>query len=288
MIETRIIKIYGGALVWLCAIFILSSLYTRHNWDFSWIYSLAAFLGLGIMFWFLKNDRLKIISLYERFIDHFKIWHIVAFAFALRILFFIILDKTQESDFLFFHEMALDIFDGKYWLNPIKPTGASHITAFFYWIFVPKVWVGLLPIIIISTLEVYLLYKIVLRYGNSVLAKSAAFIMAICPEQLYQVAIIASDDYYLFFVLLCVYFISDLNHFKTSNVVFAAISLAVAQYMRPTAILVVIPVLFYFIFIHQKKIIKTSITFILLFLLGIAPITIWYKIKWGIRSLPVG
>jgi 4-amino-4-deoxy-L-arabinose transferase-like glycosyltransferase len=159
-------------------------------------------------------------------LDRYLLW-ILLVGLVLRIALFVIAQpwtpKGEDTilhgsrDSLSYHYLAHDlVLYGRYGgnayadvenLDPaIRPLGYALFLAFWYWLFVPRIWIPLLAQIALSTASVYLVYRIVQMMASLPAARFAAFLYAIYPNAILHANSIMTEVLYNFFALTAVYF----------------------------------------------------------------------------------
>ncbi len=234
---------------------------------------LLSFLFIITLIFVCKRDF--IIYNCGLYLNRFKIWHIIILAFLIRILYILFADNTQYSDGFQYEMMTYDICNGKYFFSAHRPTGICLVTAFFYRLFGAHIYVGLIPISVISTAQIYFIYKITENIFNKQCAIFASLLMTFFPEDIIYVNNLITDTWFFFLILLASYIIFCR---KTNfiNIIIVGIILGIAQYFRSTAFICLFSVIVALIFFKRRlKILKVNYKIIIIcttFILSILPI----------------
>ena len=114
------------------------------------------------------------------------------------------------------NNLNFDIMNGEFIFYPLKSTGASIITAFFYRIFGVNSFAALMPNMILSSISIFLIYGLCKRFFDKRAGIIAALFLAIFPEHLFYVNLIGSDVYFAFLILLTFNFYITTVHFSYS------------------------------------------------------------------------
>ena len=128
---------------------------------------------------------------------------ILALALLLRLGWVLVGRVKPDVDFLVYDQRAMDVLSKKYWMEPSLPIGASIIFAIHYYFFGHDFRIPLVTIALVSTIQVWLVYDIVINVTKSRGAASlGAFLLAIWPEHYLYVNLLGSDVLYSGFLLV--------------------------------------------------------------------------------------
>lgn len=258
--KNNIKKIYSFFIISMALILFLSCFYWQSrrivNYFFSaLLFFLPLFFSNNIKF--LKNTNIK---------------HLLILGFFIRLIWIFFSNNIEQfSDFGVYQKMAFEIFQGKYYFTSYKPTGASIITSFFYKLFGVNYISGQLPILIFSTLQIYLIYLLALNIFNKKTAIVAAFLMTLNPDHVIFCSVINSEIYFSFLVMLSFLIIS--KNISKKNIFYFSFLVGVAQYFRPIASLVIISFIFFIFFEFKfKDFFYKSVISVFTFFLVVSPI----------------
>ncbi|MEQ9357374.1 ArnT family glycosyltransferase [Coleofasciculus chthonoplastes] len=218
----------------------------------------------------VKNDRTYIL--------------IIGVALVLRILWAIAVPVIPVSDSNAYDTFALNLATGQgygwergsptaYW-----PPGTSFVYAIFYWLFGHSY----LPIIVFNLLLTAVIIWVAMRLAetwfNRRIAIITGIILALWPSQIQFTTVLASELLFTALVLVGLFLWFNERFTLRSRALGVAVVLAAASYVRPTALLIPILLLF-FRAVRTREIFKnltaTLVMFVVMALL-IAP--------WSIRN----
>ncbi|MBR9699975.1 hypothetical protein GOV09_05955 [Candidatus Woesearchaeota archaeon] len=239
---------------------------------------LSGFVLAGLMLFLVKKKK------FMSFFSRFSIVHVFLLGVALRFLWLVFSNPIQTSDFLDYQNMAVDIMNGQYIFNPIKPTGASIITAMSYKLFGVHDLAALAPIVLLSSISILLIYGLCKHFFGKRTAIIVSLLFALLPEHIMYVNLIGSDVYFSFFILLGIYFLLV----PKEKLYLAGISFGIAQYFRPLAFIPVLAAILFFFVVKKQDIktsIKNSIIVIILFAVVVSPIVSYNQSELGIVSI---
>ncbi len=127
---------------------------------------------------------------------------ILALALLLRLGWVLVGRVKPDVDFLVYDQHAMDFLSKKYWMEPSLPIGASIIFAIHYYFFGHDFRIPLVTIALVSTIQVWLVYDIIINVTKSRgAANLGAFLLAIWPEHYLYVNLLGSDVLYSGFLL---------------------------------------------------------------------------------------
>ena len=169
--------------------------------------------------------------------DRLPLWPIITCGFLLRLAWALFSQVKQPSDWRQFCQMAVEIFNGAYLINPAKPAGPSLMAAGVYQLIgEPWVVMALVPVALASCLEILLVYSIARRYFGTRAARISALVLTFWPAHILSVNLMGSDTYFSFFVLMAMWLWAGLGQ-RPRDLLWAALaglSLGAAHWMRPT------------------------------------------------------
>ena len=174
-----------------------------------------------------------------------NLWNLLLLAFVVRLLFFFIAqpwddDYTQNiilyKDAKAYHEIAVGLLDNQ----PIPdlhttrtPIFPSFIAA-IYFISGINPWAVMLIHIILSVVNVWILFLLARILFNSTVALIAALFMAIEPYQIYYCTTLQTETLFLFFFLISVYtMINCIYNRSWKMLVLSALAMGLATLTRP-------------------------------------------------------
>lgn len=251
---------------------------------YTWLIFLAVLAALGLIW------RLGLGKLLAALSEKLPFWPIIALGFLLRMAWALFSHVKQPSDWRQFCQMAVEIFQGVYIINPAKPTGPSLIAAGVYQLIgQPCVLAALVPVALASSLEIALAYSIARRYFGEKAARISALLLALWPAHILMANLMGSDTYFSFFALLAMWLWTRLNN-RPLDLVWAALaglSLGAAHWMRPTTPFFVLALLGLTALLWYRRPLKLALLTVGLFFglaLLIAPMMVINQEKLGIPS----
>lgn len=257
-----------------------------------WIVSSKTWLVLlFLLVCLLFAWRLGLRDLVKKLSKKLPIWTAFACAFLLRISWALFSNVEQQSDWRQFAQMAVDIFNGAYIINPSKPTGPSLISAGVYQLMGgPCVACALIPVAIASSLEVVLIFSIARRFFGRSEAVISALLLAFWPAHILMSNLMGSDTYFSFFLLFAFWFWSKINQRPLDLLwaVLAGMSLGAAHWMRPTTPFFVLSLILLLTILWYKRPFKFTLlagSLLFGFSLLVAPIAKINYDKLGILSV---
>lgn len=229
--------------------------------------------GLAIsafVYWLLNKTQTT------SFVNKVTIIHIFLFSLALRITWILLSSNIQTSDFLAYHNMALDIMHGDYIFHPFRPTGTSIITSLFYSTFGVGQFSALIPIGIVSSACIALIYFITRDLFGKNAAVISALFMAVLPEHLFYVNLIGTDVYFSFLILLGIFFLCRDEEISLKCILISGVCFGLSQYIRPTGFLAIASVIIFLALLllrtNTSKFTSHALAMVFIFLLTISPI----------------
>ena len=222
-------------------------------------------LGCGV---YLFLSRKKNIF----FNSNLNLSSVLIFGCALRALWVSLnYDFVYTSDWLKYHELAVEILNGNFLFNDFKPSGISILTALFYFLFGVNHFSAVVVQIIISVSIIYLVYKITSFCFNKKTGLIAAVLTSLSPDFIVYCNVVNSQLLFTFLFLTAVLVLT--KKISLSKIFFISILIGFSQYVRPTGNLLLFSFIA-FIFLTQslKKRMKYNLIFITLFLFTQIPI----------------
>lgn len=264
--KNRIIDFAAIAGSLIFAFMLIYSLFTalplKGAWN-SWfgqikLDSLLFWSGLFFLILFKPNQSLASLRWLS---ERIPIKQIIILALILRLGWVILGTVEQRSDFLDFHNMALDILNGKYIIRTNRPTGPSIFFAFLYWIFGVHQLVSTVFLAFLSTLQIWLVYSFVsIISSDKVMACSSALILAVWPDHILFTNLLGSEVLFSFLIFLGLWLllksrISENWKISKSFLLCSGLSFGAAHWVRPMTPLFILMVLC-FLFLDNKVIIR--------------------------------
>ena len=129
-----------------------------------------------------------------KFLDLLSWKHIFLAALAIRLAWVLFSNVQQTSDFAGYDRMAREILDGKYIINPTKPTGASIFFSLHYLLMGYNPIFPQISIAILSTIQVVLVYSILVHVTSDRQAGLfGGLLLALWPEHILYTNLLGSD-----------------------------------------------------------------------------------------------
>lgn len=191
---------------------------------------------------------------------------LLSIAFLLRIFYYIFTKPLPVSDFLFYHNYAEKISKGNY--LPLDKTcvifphrfGFPLFLGFVYFLFGPFVSTGSLFNIFISTMNIVLVYILAKMIYNPNVARVSAVLYALWPSQIMYSSTIASERLFMtLFLTAIILFMKCIEEDSKRSVLLAiicGICVALAQFIRPIAQMLLIVFLIAGIVLSHKRALK--------------------------------
>lgn len=194
-----------------------------------------------------------------------NIWTILLLGLVLRAIWAILIPVFPVSDSVAYDTFAVNIWQhGTYGWTPESPTsfwavGTSAIYAAIYSIFGHEYSAIVGFNISISLGLIFYTKKVVGIFFSPMTGTIAAFIIAICPTLIFFCTVLASELPYLFFTMVGIYYFFCTAKPSWKSIVLAGISFAIAYYIRPLALTVVIICAFCGVAFLKQKITHNAI-----------------------------
>jgi 4-amino-4-deoxy-L-arabinose transferase-like glycosyltransferase len=123
---------------------------------------------------------------------------VLAGAFLLRLLWVLYVPYEPTSDYLWYHQRAIDLSQGQvYGVNgqpsAFWPVGYPFFLSLIYRVFGARLIFGQLVNILLGCLSVYLTFLLAQRFFSERIARAAALIMALFIGQIYYTALLCSE-----------------------------------------------------------------------------------------------
>ncbi|NLM50253.1 MAG: hypothetical protein GX196_04790 [Clostridiaceae bacterium] len=173
---------------------------------------------------------------------------ILACAFAIRLIFAIFVNPAPESDFLTYYNLAKALSQGKTQYNEYialfpHVIGYPTILSFFFTLFGDKLIVAKILNVISQTATVYLVYKITEKVNPKGKRCAAAF-LAFCPNLIYPVSLVATENFHIFFLALSIY-LYLINKKRAAFYILSGLFFALSNFIRPVSIIFIASILIY-------------------------------------------
>lgn len=246
----------------LCLIFF--SFFYFHSFNlFTFFFSIT--LGVGAYFFLTTNKK-------TFFHNNLSLPFILIFGCTLRVLWVSLnYDFVYTSDWLKYHELALEILNGNILFYDFKPSGVSILTALFYFFFGVNHFSAVVVQIIISVSIIYLVYKITSICFNKKTGLIAAVLISLSPDFIFYCNVINSQLLFTFLFLTAVLVLT--KKISLSKIFLISILIGFSQYVRPTGNLLLVSFIAFIFITHSlKKGIKYNLIFITLFLFTQIPV----------------
>lgn len=227
----------------------------------------------------------------EKTKDFIKKYHyllIILVGVILRVVWIIVMPTYPETDFMWYHVKGVELSQGKGFLNGIYPyyTGTpGHPTAFrpigypgtlalLYFVFGTKLIVGKLFNVVLSTLIMFLTYKLAKQFFNEKIALITLVLYAFSPLAIAYNSIHCSEIIFSAILMLSVYLF-----FNKNNPILIGLLIGYLTLIRPIGMF--IPLIFaFFMFIKKDLTLKKKFTYIVTFALAVAIVVA----PWLIRN----
>jgi len=238
--------------------------------------SVLFWIGLFLFLLFIPVSSFEIV---RRVAQRISWKYVFIVAVLLRLGWVLFSGVEQVSDFKYFDQMALDILDGKYVINPEKPTGASLFFALHYCIFGYNTIYPQFSIAVLSGIQVLLVYSLIVQAtSNRAIAVFSSGLLAVWPEHIIYTNLLGSDVLYGTTVLAAIWLISNsrrLAGYPSASLVFGAgLMLGIAHWIRPLAPLFIL-ISALFLLIDRNTVwgrMRNTLSFVVAVILMIAPI----------------
>jgi len=228
-----------------------------------------AVIGMAVLFFagiffFLISKKAELIKNYLiKFLGYLSLRRIFIFALLLRLLWVALSGTKPVSDCLQYDLKAIEFLNGKIAMNGIWPTGPSIFIFLHYLLLGYNIIYPQISITILSAIQVILVYKILIHVTNDKnTALFGGLILALWPESILYSNLLASDTLFSVNVLITIWLLSlafqSTNRMHSYLYFLAGISLGIAHWMRPTAILLILSSLL-FIGFNPNKMLKLRI-----------------------------
>jgi 4-amino-4-deoxy-L-arabinose transferase-like glycosyltransferase len=170
--------------------------------------------------------------------------YIVLIAFALRLLWLLLIPVIPVSDSVMYHEFAKSISSGNGYAFPAGnltaywPVGTPAIYAFLYTLFGESFIVIAVFNLVVGLLTLVLMMQLARLWFNEPTAYIVGILYAIWPSQIQFTTILASETIFNVFILLGLFFWYRPQSNTLSNWIIGTIFFVAATYVRPIALLV--------------------------------------------------
>jgi len=207
----------------------------------------------------------------------------------LRIIWVTISDNIQTSDFSGYFNMAGNIVNGDYKDLFARHPGPQLFLAAHRYLFGLNTIYPLLTIVVFSSIEIIILYKIVSLFfidnGNNnisiiPLKLLPSFIYAFWPESIIYTNLTGTDRLFSFFLLLTFYFIIKTtkdNQYRYA--ILSGITLGIAHWFRPIGLIFLLTFIFFIILsknkFPEKESIKTLFMVVITYFTFLSPLAIY-------------
>lgn len=216
-------------------------------------------------------------------------WVLIVLGIFIRIAWSQFSGAEQTSDFSLYATMAEEVYRGDYFLTPRKQSGPALVGAFIYWlsngIHISYV---LLFQAIISGLTLPLVYFSVKKLLGELSGIFALFLIAFNPEAWMYNNLFGNEPYIGFLITLSWTLIAigdDRSKYQLINYLLSGSFLALAQYMRGTALIIFSGFLFFLIVYKINY--KNLCAFVVGFVIFISPIAYFNYDKLGLKTLAI-
>jgi Gpi18-like mannosyltransferase len=227
----------------------------------------------------------------KKTIDFIKKYHYLLLILAgviLRLVWIFVMPTYPETDFMWYHVKGVELSQGKGFLNGIYPyyTGTpGHPTAFrpigypgtlalLYFVFGSNLIVGKLFNVVLSTLIMFLTYKLAKQFFNEKIALITLALYAFSPLAIAYNSIHCSEIIFSAVLMLSVYLF-----FNKNNPILIGLLIGYLTLIRPIGMF--IPLIFaFFMFIKKDLQLKKKFTYIVAFALAVAVVVA----PWLIRN----
>lgn len=216
---------------------------------------------------------------------------VVVFGALLRLFWVRYSVVEQTSDFQFYANMAEQVYRGEYLLTPRKQSGPGLVGAALYMLMGGvNVQAYLYLQAIVSAVTIWLVYLVTKRVFNEKAGLLAALIFAVNPEAWVYTNVFGNEPFIAFFFTLTVWAVGEAMLTPRGQgrrahlwMALAGLSLGLSQYMRATALIMIICFAAYLIVVARYDCRKVLSLFGV-FTLVTAPILAFNYQKLGIVS----
>ena len=179
-----------------------------------------------------------------------------------RVLWILLVNTQPDSDFVLFNNYAVNaskgiftVFNPTYTVFPFK-FGFPLVISVIYRIFGSNLIDAKLFNVLISVCTSLLIYSISRRIFNDHAGRITGLLYSIWPAQIMLASVLASEHIFLLLLLLSIQlFLKAIDHLGTGGTaIYAAgtgISLAVTQFIRPVA-LILVPIFIVYLFLFKQ------------------------------------
>lgn len=170
--------------------------------------------------------------------------YIVLIAFALRLLWLLLIPVIPVSDSVMYHEFAKSISSGNGYAFPAGnltaywPVGTPAIYAFLYTLFGESFIVIAVFNVVVGLLTLVLIMLLARLWFNESTAYIVGILYAIWPSQIQFTTILASETIFNVFILLGLFFWYRPQSNTLFNWIIGTIFFVAATYVRPIALLI--------------------------------------------------
>lgn len=227
----------------------------------------------------------------QKIIDFIKKYHYLLILLAgiiLRLAWIIIIPTYPETDFMWYHVKGLELSQGKGFLNGVypyyagtpgvptafRPIGYPGTLALLYLVFGSKLIVGKLFNIVLSTLIMFLTYRLAKQFFNEKIAIITLALFAFSPLAIAYNSIHCSEILFSAILMLSIYLF-----FNKNNPLLIGLLIGYLTLIRPIGMF--IPLIFaFFMFIKKDLKLKKKIVYIVSFAVAVAVVIA----PWLIRN----
>lgn len=254
-------------------------------------------ISIIIILGILKYN-ISIVNKLNYFLSKIRLMAVFSVALVLRLAWVCLSNVQQSSDFLLYNEAAIEILNGSNILSYIstpRTVGPSVFVAIHYFVFGQNQIFPLISIALLSSLQILLIYSMILRIVNKNAAVLASLILAFYPEHILLTNLIGSDVLFSTICYLGLFFATKAYYSKSSIKILYLLSSGiiwgVAHWTRATAVIFLFSTIIFFLVSNISNFrtrLKDSIIIITGFILIIFPIIIYnYSIYGYIDIKPI-
>ena len=208
------------------------------------------------------------------FASHIRFYKIFIVAFLIRLLWVLCSGNMQTSDFLAYDAMTVDILNGTNILEYISNTrnvGTSIFIAFHYYLFGYNQILPLIGISILSSIQILLIYKILLKIQNREVAIFASILLTFFPEHILLTNLLSSDVLFSTIIYLAIFLLTkaydNRNYLNITFVFLTGITLGLAHWTRSTAPIFLVSVVLILLLDNRVFLIK-RVSRVIILLIG--------------------
>ncbi|MDQ2085280.1 glycosyltransferase family 39 protein [Herbivorax sp. ANBcel31] len=209
-------------------------------------------------------------------IDFIKKYHfliLLSLGVILRLVWIFIMDTYPYTDFMWYHVKGVELSEGKGFLNGIyphyignpgfptafRPIGYPGTLAILYYFFGTSFMVGKIFNVLLSTLIMFLTYKLALKFFNEKVAFITLLIFVFSPLAICYNSILGSEILFSAVLMLSIYLF-----FVKNNPILVGLLIGYLTLIRPIGMF--IPAIFaIFIFIKKDMLLKQKFKYMIIF-----------------------